>query len=200
MRSYVLHPYQMVKDLRTDYEVGNPAAVLDGDIDGFLEAGIRWRNRKDDDDNDLATRRLAARRTPGESFWRGRHRRVDHLTRGLRIVLLLIGAMLAARFVNWAAQKVTERLDEGFAESDALVRRRATKHRQAVASVISWVSIVLIAIVVAVQIDRHPGDPGQLAGRARGGAGGRAGFRRPTDGAGSAVRVLHHHREAIRLR
>ncbi|MEW2481011.1 peptide chain release factor 2 [Mycolicibacterium peregrinum] len=50
MRSYVLHPYQMVKDLRTEYEVGNPATVLDGDIDGFLEAGIRWRNRKDDDD------------------------------------------------------------------------------------------------------------------------------------------------------
>ncbi|GFG72765.1 peptide chain release factor 2 [Mycobacterium botniense] len=48
MRSYVLHPYQMVKDLRTDYEVSNPAAVLDGDIDGFLEAGIRWRNRRDD--------------------------------------------------------------------------------------------------------------------------------------------------------
>ena len=43
MRSYVLAPYQMVKDLRTDFEVGNPAAVLDGDIDGFLEAGIRWR-------------------------------------------------------------------------------------------------------------------------------------------------------------
>ena len=49
MRSYVLHPYQMVKDLRTDFEVGNPAAVLDGDIDGFLEAGIRWRNRRDDE-------------------------------------------------------------------------------------------------------------------------------------------------------
>ena len=43
MRSYVLAPYQMVKDLRTDFEVGNPAGVLDGDIDGFLEAGIRWR-------------------------------------------------------------------------------------------------------------------------------------------------------------
>jgi peptide chain release factor 2 len=43
MRSYVLHPYQMVKDLRTDYEVGNPGNVLDGDIDGFIEAGIRWR-------------------------------------------------------------------------------------------------------------------------------------------------------------
>ncbi|GAA5158359.1 peptide chain release factor 2 [Pseudonocardia eucalypti] len=45
MRSYVLHPYQMVKDLRTDYEVGNPAAVLDGEIDNFLEAGIRWRRQ-----------------------------------------------------------------------------------------------------------------------------------------------------------
>jgi peptide chain release factor 2 len=45
MRSYVLHPYQMVKDLRTEYEVGNPQAVLDGDIDGFIEAGIRWRKR-----------------------------------------------------------------------------------------------------------------------------------------------------------
>jgi len=43
MRSYVLHPYQMVKDLRTNHEVGNPTAVFDGDIDGFLEAGIRWR-------------------------------------------------------------------------------------------------------------------------------------------------------------
>ena len=43
MRSYVLHPYQMVKDLRTEHEVGTPSAVLDGDIDGFLEAGIRWR-------------------------------------------------------------------------------------------------------------------------------------------------------------
>jgi peptide chain release factor 2 len=43
MRNYVLNPYQLVKDLRTGYEVGNPAAVFDGDLDGFLEAGIRWR-------------------------------------------------------------------------------------------------------------------------------------------------------------
>ncbi|MDR2373021.1 MAG: peptide chain release factor 2 [Bifidobacteriaceae bacterium] len=47
MRSYVLHPYQMVKDLRTDHEVGNTAAVFDGDIDGFIDAGIRWRRRQD---------------------------------------------------------------------------------------------------------------------------------------------------------
>ena len=43
MRSYVLHPYQMVKDLRTNFEVNDPSKVLDGDLDGFLEAGIRWR-------------------------------------------------------------------------------------------------------------------------------------------------------------
>ncbi|GAA1903026.1 peptide chain release factor 2 [Lapillicoccus jejuensis] len=43
MRSYVLQPYQMVKDLRTEVETGNPTAVFDGDIDGFIEAGIRWR-------------------------------------------------------------------------------------------------------------------------------------------------------------
>lgn len=43
MRNYVLNPYQVVKDLRTSYEVGNPQAVFDGEIDGFLEAGIRWR-------------------------------------------------------------------------------------------------------------------------------------------------------------
>ena len=45
MRSYVLHPYQMVKDLRTDVETGNTGAVLDGDIDDFVEAGIRWRRQ-----------------------------------------------------------------------------------------------------------------------------------------------------------
>ncbi|MET7393538.1 peptide chain release factor 2 [Dactylosporangium sp. NPDC005572] len=47
MRSYVLHPYQMVKDLRTEHETGNPVAVFDGDLDAFIDAGIRWRKQRE---------------------------------------------------------------------------------------------------------------------------------------------------------
>ena len=43
MRSYVLHPYQMVKDLRTGYEEGNTSNVLDGGLNAFIDAGICWR-------------------------------------------------------------------------------------------------------------------------------------------------------------
>jgi peptide chain release factor 2 len=49
MRSYVLHPYQMVKDLRTEFETGNPTSVFDGEIDAFLEAGIRRRRTLEGD-------------------------------------------------------------------------------------------------------------------------------------------------------
>ncbi|UBQ01349.1 peptide chain release factor 2 [Curtobacterium sp. TXMA1] len=48
IRSYVLAPYQMVKDLRSEHEVNNPSSVFDGDLDGFINAGIRWRKQGDD--------------------------------------------------------------------------------------------------------------------------------------------------------
>ncbi len=84
-------------------------------------------------------------------FWRGELGEWI-ITRGLRIVMILIAAVLAARFVNWVAQQVTHQLNLGFTESDALVRSEATKHRQALASVISWVSVVIIGIWVILQI------------------------------------------------
>jgi peptide chain release factor 2 len=47
IRSYVLAPYQQVKDLRTELETGNVDAVLDGDLDAFMEAYLRWRRAED---------------------------------------------------------------------------------------------------------------------------------------------------------
>jgi peptide chain release factor 2 len=46
IRSYVLQPYQLVKDLRTQYEVGDPQRILDGDLDGFIEAWLAAQARK----------------------------------------------------------------------------------------------------------------------------------------------------------
>jgi moderate conductance mechanosensitive channel len=88
---------------------------------------------------------------PWHTFWHGRIGGWV-LDQGLRIVMLLIAAVLAVRFVTWVAQQITRQLDVGFAESDALVRSEATKHRQALASVVQWVSIVLIAIWGVVQV------------------------------------------------
>jgi peptide chain release factor 2 len=48
IRSYVLQPYQMVKDLRTEVETSNVAAVIDGDVDEFMEGYLRWRRREAD--------------------------------------------------------------------------------------------------------------------------------------------------------
>ena len=68
------------------------------------------------------------------------------ITRGLRMVMVVIVAILAIRFVTWVTGQITRQLDERFVESDALVRSESSKHRQALASVAQWVSIVLIAI------------------------------------------------------
>ena len=46
IRSFTLHPYQLVKDHRTEYETGNTQAALDGEIDGFIEAYLRWNHEK----------------------------------------------------------------------------------------------------------------------------------------------------------
>jgi small conductance mechanosensitive channel len=74
------------------------------------------------------------------------------ISRGLRVIMVVIVAILAVRFVTWVADQIARQLDERFVESDALVRSEASKHRQALASVVQWVSIVLIAIWGIVQI------------------------------------------------
>ena len=81
-------------------------------------------------------------------FWAGEIG-VWILTTGLHIALLLIGGLLAARFINWAAQRVVRRIDAEYQESDQLVRSESAKHRQAVASVISWVSAVAVSVSAA---------------------------------------------------
>jgi small conductance mechanosensitive channel len=86
-----------------------------------------------------------------QGFWHGEIG-VWILTKGLRIALLLIGGLLAARFINWAAQRVVRRIDAEYQESDQLVRSESAKHRQAVASVISWVSVALLFVIVGVEV------------------------------------------------
>ncbi|BBZ06918.1 mechanosensitive ion channel protein MscS [Mycolicibacterium doricum] len=85
------------------------------------------------------------------NFWHG-DIGIWVMTRGLQIALLVIGALLAARFINWVARRVTRRIDAEYQESDQLVRSESAKHRQAVASVISWVSIAVLFVVVGMQI------------------------------------------------
>ena len=48
IRSYVLHPYKMVKDLRTDYETGNAQAVLDGKLEPFMASYLKWKAQRSD--------------------------------------------------------------------------------------------------------------------------------------------------------
>ena len=68
------------------------------------------------------------------------------------IALYLIGGLLAARFINWSARRIVRRIDAEYQETDQLVRTESAKHRQAVASVISWVSVALLFVIVIMQV------------------------------------------------
>ncbi|OBF29360.1 mechanosensitive ion channel protein MscS [Mycobacterium sp. ACS1612] len=84
-------------------------------------------------------------------FWTG-NIGIWILERGVPIALFLIGGLLAARFINWMANRIVRRIDAEYRESDQLVRSESAKHRQAVASVISWVSVALLFVMVIVQV------------------------------------------------
>ena len=74
------------------------------------------------------------------------------VVRGVPIALYLIGGLLAARFITWLANRIVRRIDAEYRESDQLVRSESAKHRQAVASVISWVSVALLFVIVIMQV------------------------------------------------
>src|SRR5258706_14534655 len=71
---------------------------------------------------------------------------------GLEIVLLLTGAVLLTRLATWLGGRVTGRIDASAREADALVRSEASKHRHALASVITWVTLVVIYCVTGAVI------------------------------------------------
>src|SRR5712692_9574743 len=79
--------------------------------------------------------------------------------RGLEIVLLLTGAVLLTRFATWLGGRVTGRIDASAREADALVRSEASKHRHALASVITWVTLVVIYCATGVAILARLGIP-----------------------------------------
>ena len=64
---------------------------------------------------------------------------------GLEIVLLVTGAILLTRFVTWLGRKIMDRIDANARETDALVRSETSKHRHALASVITWAVLVVIS-------------------------------------------------------
>jgi moderate conductance mechanosensitive channel len=71
---------------------------------------------------------------------------------GLEILLIIVGAVLLTRFTTWFKTMITRRIDANDAESDALVRSEAAKHRHALAQVLSWTALVIMYCVSGVQI------------------------------------------------
>ena len=78
---------------------------------------------------------------------------------GLEIVLLLTGAILLTRLATWLGGRITDRIDANARETDALVRSEASKHRHALASVITWVALVVIYCLTGVAILARLGIP-----------------------------------------
>jgi moderate conductance mechanosensitive channel len=75
--------------------------------------------------------------------------------RGLEVVLIILGAVLLARFVAWAGRRITDRIDARATGGDALVRSEAAKHRHSLTQVITWTLIVLIyTVAVFFVLDR----------------------------------------------
>jgi moderate conductance mechanosensitive channel len=79
--------------------------------------------------------------------------------RGLEIVLLVTGAILLTRLAAWLGARITRRIDASAQERDALIRSEASKHRHALAQVITWVTVVVIYCVTAVAIAARLGIP-----------------------------------------
>jgi small conductance mechanosensitive channel len=71
---------------------------------------------------------------------------------GLEIVLIILGAILMTRFATWVKAIINQRIDANDAESDALVRSEAAKHRHALADVLTWAALVVVYCVSGVAI------------------------------------------------
>src|SRR5271170_3605849 len=78
---------------------------------------------------------------------------------GLEIVLIVIGTILLTRLATWLGGRITGRIDANAREADALVRSEASKHRQALAQVITWATLVIIYCVAGVAIAERLGIP-----------------------------------------
>jgi small conductance mechanosensitive channel len=78
---------------------------------------------------------------------------------GLEIVLLVTGAMLLTRLVTWLRDKITRRIDAAAQEDDSVVRSEASKHRHALAQVITWAALVIIYCVTGAAVATRIGIP-----------------------------------------
>ena len=78
---------------------------------------------------------------------------------GLEIVIIVLSAVLVARFANWLEGRITRRIDAGSRVDDALVRSEAAKHRHAVAQVLTWLTVVIVYCLTAVLVVQRLGIP-----------------------------------------